>query len=230
MNPELSTLITKRLKALHQGNTHKFKYLRNRVNRERKICRAKYYENSVQHLKQCKSSSWWNEVKKLSVANSAGGNSEEILKALRPSEHHSKTEKIAVANEINDAFLSPMAEFVPLAPEFFQNLVSNSQNEPTITITAGDVFEKLSKLNPRKAHGPDGIPTWVLKENADILELPVKEILNCSYRECRVPKSWRQADIVAIPKKKPITDINNHLRPISLTPCNSIKISRRFCC
>jgi hypothetical protein len=35
------------------------------------------------------------------------------------------------------------------------------------------VFAKLSKLNPRKAHGPDGIPTWVLKENADILELPV---------------------------------------------------------
>jgi hypothetical protein len=64
----------------------------------------------------------------------------------------------------------------------------------------GDVFEKLSKLNPRKAHGPDGIPTWVLKENADILELPVKEILNCSYRECRVPKSWKEADIVAIPR------------------------------
>jgi hypothetical protein len=62
------------------------------------------------------------------------------------------------------------------------------------------VFEKLSKLNPRKAHGPDGIPTWVLKENADILELPVKEILNCSYRECRVPKSWKEADIVAIPR------------------------------
>jgi hypothetical protein len=32
-------------------------------------------------------------VKKLSGANSAGGNSEEILKALRPSEYHSKTEK-----------------------------------------------------------------------------------------------------------------------------------------
>ena len=139
MNPELSTLITERQKAINQGNTHKFKYLRNRVNRERKICRAKYYENSVQHLKQCKSSSWGNDVKKLSGANSAGGNSEEILKALRPCEHHSKTEKIAVANEINDAFLSPMAEFVPLAPEFFQNLVSNTQNEPTITITAGGV-------------------------------------------------------------------------------------------
>jgi hypothetical protein len=133
----------------------------------------KYYENSVQHLKQCKSSSWWNEIKNLSCANSAGGNSEEILKALRPSEHHSKTETIAVANEINDAFLSPMAEFVPLAPEFCQNLVSNSQNEPTITITAEDVFKKLSKLNPRKAHDPNGIPTWVLKENAHILELPV---------------------------------------------------------
>ena len=36
MNPELSTLITKRQKALNQGNTDKLKYLRNRVNRERK--------------------------------------------------------------------------------------------------------------------------------------------------------------------------------------------------
>jgi hypothetical protein len=66
-----------------------------------------------------------------------------------------------------------MAEFVPLAPEVCQNLVSNSQNEPTITITAEDVFKKLSKLNPRKTHHPNGIPTWVLKENAHILELPV---------------------------------------------------------
>jgi hypothetical protein len=66
------------------------------------------------------------------------------------------------------------------------------------------VCEELSKLNQRKAHGPDGISTWVLKENAAILELPVKEILNYSYRECRVPKSWKEADIVAIPKKKPI--------------------------
>ena len=51
-------------------NTLQFKYLRNRVNRKRKSCRAKYYAKSVQHLKQCKPSAWWDEVKKLSGSKS----------------------------------------------------------------------------------------------------------------------------------------------------------------
>ena len=32
----------------------------------------------------------------------------------------------------------------------------------------------------------------------------------------RLPISWEDADIVPIPKQKPITDVNKHLRPISL--------------
>ena len=36
-----------------------------------------------------------------------------------------------------------------------------------------------------------------------------------------------QADVVAIPKQKPVRDINNHLRPISLTPIIS-KLAEDF--
>ena len=120
-----------------------------------------------------------------------------------------------------------MAEFTPLNPEHYQDLLLGASSDSTVTIAAGDIFKKLSTLNPKKAHGPDRIPTWVLKENADLLELPVKEILDCSYRECRVPQSWKEANIIAIPKKKPITDINNHLHPISLTPILS-KLAEEF--
>ena len=57
MTPELSSLIKKRQIALKQGNTLQFKYLRKRVNRKRKSCRAKYdaklkvysISNSVNH-------------------------------------------------------------------------------------------------------------------------------------------------------------------------------------
>ncbi len=31
-------------------------------------------------------------------------------------------------------------------------------------------------------------------------------------------KSWKRANIIPIPKQKPISDVNKHLRPISLTP------------
>ena len=42
---------------------------------------------------------------------------------------------------------------------------------------------KLSALNPSKVHGPDGIPAWLLKENADLLAGPVSAILNSSFHE-----------------------------------------------
>ena len=57
-----------------------------------------------------------------------------------------------------------------------------------------------------------------MKKNADLLDGPITDIINCSYREGCLPTSWKKADVVAIPKQKPVKDINNHLRPISLTP------------
>ena len=72
------------------------------------------------------------------------------------------------------------------------------------------LFKRLSLLNPRKATGPDGIPGWVLKENADILAQPISNILNQSYREARLPQSWKSANITPIPKEKPVHNINKH--------------------
>ena len=61
-------------------------------------------------------------------------------------------------------------------------------------------------------------PRMLLKENADLITRPISDILNCSYREGHLPTSWKEADIVPIPKCKLIQDINKHLRLISLTP------------
>ena len=77
---------------------------------------------------------------------------------------------------------------------------------------------KLLQLNPSRANGPDGIPSWLLKENASLLAYPVKDIVDSSYREDRLPLSWNKADIIPLAKQKPVKDINKHLRPISLTP------------
>ena len=66
--------------------------------------------------------------------------------------------------------------------------------------------------------GPDGIPGWVLKENADILAQPIADIINKSYSETHLPLSWKSADVVPIPKEKPVRDVNRLLRPISQTP------------
>ena len=52
-------------------NAFEFKSLRNRVNRLRKSCRAKYYESKEEHLMNCKPRTWWKEVKTLGGMKSA---------------------------------------------------------------------------------------------------------------------------------------------------------------
>ena len=42
-----------------------------------------------------------------------------------------------------------------------------------------------------------------------------------------MPPSWKYADVIPLPKQKPMTDINKHLRPISLTSCIS-KVGEEF--
>jgi len=82
-------------------------------------------------------------------------------------------------------------------------------------------------LNPSKATGPNGILAWLLKENADLLADPIADIINQSFKEQRLSQSWKKADIVPIPKQKPIKDVNKHLCPISLTPVLS-KIAEEY--
>ena len=86
----------------------------------------------------------------------------------------------------------------------------------------------LSKLNPfLKSCGPDRIPNWLLREYADLIAFPVCRILNASFKEQRLPRSWRLADVTPLPKKKPVQILKKDLRLISLTPCVS-KVVEEF--
>ena len=149
---------------------------------------------------------------------------DDITKSLKHIEDFSNASTQTIANAINTVFLAPMHNLEPLP---YDALSKYELTDSPFSVTSDAVYLKLSSLNPTKAHGPDEIPTWLLKENADLLADPVRDILNCSYREGRLPKQWKKADIIPVPKKKPICDVNKHLRPISLTPILS-KIGEDF--
>ena len=48
----------------------------------------------------------------------------------------------------------------------------------------------------------------ILKDNTDLQAGPVCDITNSSYQEKRLPASLKDADIVPVPKQKPIIDVN----------------------
>ena len=225
INPGLKDLIRWQQRALAENNQPIFRFLRNRVNHERKICRWWYYDSKVSQLKECKPSAWWSGVKKLSGMSSAVRDSEELMRSLQHISEESLS-ALDLANLINDTFLSPMQDFTPLSAESFQLLQHHSTEQPFV-ISTHAVYLQLLSINLRKASGPNGVPAWLLKENADLLSDTISDIINSSFAERRLPPSWKSADTVPIPKQKPIKDVNKHLLPISLTSILS-KVAEEF--
>ena len=219
MTQALRSLIHRRQKALASGDLTMFRSLRNQVNRERKSLRAKFYEKRVKHLKSCAPATWWREVKRLCGMSEQVSDRENTIAMLHNLEDipdSLSSNPGNLANLINRAFLAPMSNFNPLPSTRSQTAMDEELHD--FCITEFSVFKKLAMLNPSKAGGPDCIPGWVLKENADLLAAPISNILNSSFIEARVPQSWKHANIIPIPKEKPVRDVNKHLRPISLTP------------
>ena len=204
--PELKNLIKLLQRAFENDDKELFRLYRNRVNRERKICRARFFSSKVQHLKESKPSQWWNDVKKIAGMTPATG-SDDFCSQL----HLDQIDVLdlqGIANLINNALLEPMQEYQPL-----DSLPPHDEKFVAPVLSQADVYCVLQKRNPRKASGPDGVSNWILKEFAEILAQPVCSILNISFAEQRLPPSWKMADVVPLIKVKPVTDVSKHLSP-----------------
>ena len=117
---------------------------------------------------------WWTAVKKLSGISKASSAKNNITGT-------------SLANCVNEGFLTPMKDFQPLTEQ--PTLEPVPLFESSLVVTSAKVFKALfSAINPTKDQGPDGMPRWLLKENADLLADPIRDILNTSYREGCLPR------------------------------------------
>ena len=115
INKQLKFLIHQRQVAFARGDLVSFRSLRNRVNRLRKSCRAKYYASKVEHFRNCKPRTWWKEVKTLGGMKSATRTEPmSVLRHVGPGHNSGPT---ALANTINEGFLARMRTFTPLAQD-----------------------------------------------------------------------------------------------------------------
>ena len=218
---DFKRVIKHRQRAFSSGNSIAFKFYRNKANRMRKSCRAKYYSSKVEHLKQLKPKEWWREAKRLCGMTPVSNSTVFISQLQLENTDHLDLSPLDLANLINNTFLEPMKNVSALSDTITET-PSQTDHFPTNALTTPEfINHKLNVLNRSKAPGPDGIPNWILKEFAEALSNPISIIINSSYLEQKLPNAWKQANIIPIPKNKPIRDINKNLRPISLTPALS---------
>ena len=122
-----------------------------------------------------------------------------------------------MADLINDFFLS-VSEHLPRIDN--DHAVFNVQGElpDQYTVSVEVTLAALKKVKTCKSTGPDNIPAWVLKEHAGCLAAPLTSIFNSSLREGVLPSEWKSANVIPLPKTKPMNSIETDIRPISLTP------------
>ncbi len=90
-------------------------------------------------------------------------------------------------------------------------------NDQALCLSPADVRKTLSRINPRKAVGPDNIPGHVLKDCAAQLTDVLTDIFNTSLSQAVVPTCLKSTTIIPVPKKSPVSCLNDD-RPIALTP------------
>ena len=132
------------------------------------------------------------------------------------------TDNVAMATEMNNFFSSVFTS-------------ENTLNVPPVTaltekqilsvkVTPAKVKEKIKKLKPGSAPGPDGITVRYLQTFSEELSLPLSTIYNKSLTEGVVPDDWRKANVTPIFKKGSKSQACNY-RPVSLTsiPCKILE-------
>ncbi len=90
-------------------------------------------------------------------------------------------------------------------------------NDQALCLSPADVRKTLSRINPRKAAGPDNIPGRVLKDCAEQLTDVLTDIFNTSLSQAVIPTCLKSTTIIPVPNKSPVSCLNDY-RPIALTP------------
>uniref|UniRef100_A0A803T0D8 Reverse transcriptase domain-containing protein n=1 Tax=Anolis carolinensis TaxID=28377 RepID=A0A803T0D8_ANOCA len=83
-------------------------------------------------------------------------------------------------------------------------------------ITENEIKKAINSLKPNKSLGPDGFSANFYKIMQDILIVHLKRLMNEVLRNKEIPDTWRDADIIAIPKEDQDTSDVRNYRPISL--------------
>lgn len=98
-------------------------------------------------------------------------------------------------------------------PEFERRTQASIESA---TLDVQDISRRLSKLDPHKAPGVDGVHPQVLAKCHKAFAVPLAALFFKSLREGMIPSGWRLANVTPLHKKGSRLDPGNY-RPVSLT-------------
>ena len=194
MSPLVKHLLKQRKRAIQKSDSESHARLQDQIN---KLIRENQLNAVKQENKNQKTGSkqWWSNVNSITGRNNR---SRSVSAAFDPS-------------EINVYFQSINSDPQYAAPEPVE--IPDGTRVPSLSINT--TLHLLQNLK-RTASGPDDLPYWFWKEFAFELAPTITNIFNTSLKLSKVPKMWKHANVLPVPKESILNSLNQ-LRPISLT-------------
>lgn len=183
----------------------------------RREARSKYWENFARRVGNCKNiGEIWKEVNKVRGTRASN--------VAHPDPAH-------LANELMEewadaASSSSLPQDVSEALQGWEGerreLILRALNTGDVTDTeiTRDELLKAIKFGKSTAPGEDGITYDILNCLASVEDGPLLNLFNLSFREGKLPRAWKKAIIIPVPKA------NGGKRPVSLTSCCSKMLER----
>uniref|UniRef100_A0A9J8B5F0 Reverse transcriptase domain-containing protein n=1 Tax=Cyprinus carpio carpio TaxID=630221 RepID=A0A9J8B5F0_CYPCA len=198
MNKEVRLLLKARNTAFRSDDAQA--YSKSRANLKRGIKKAKYcFKLKVEeHFSNSDPRRMWQGI--------------QIISDYKSSNSTPTVTDVFFLNELNDFY----AHFNSDSKEMVTKITHSADHQP-LKLTSTDVHTALSRINARKAAGPDGIPGRVLRACAEQLAGVFTDIFNLSLTQATVPTCFKSTSIVPVTKHSSPMCLNNY-RPVALTP------------
>lgn len=119
-------------------------------------------------------------------------------------------------DDIVDGFVAHFSDvFEKPVETLFIDQVFDSTFLKLVNITDEDVIKASKRLSNKYTAGPDGVPSFLVKDCIGVFAAPSAHIFNICAIEGYYPSMWKKSKITPIFKKGERTNIKNY-RPIAM--------------
>ena len=186
--------------------SQKWKNLKQKMKEKCEKAKNRYYKNMVEELKESNPSQWYTKVKRMGgLPDSRSGNI--MVEELSGLPDQSQADKIA------ENYAKVSNEYKPLSDgDISPDLYRTDQNPPHIE--PFQMYQRIQKMNTRKANIKGDIPMKIIKEYSVELAEPLAHILSYAISSGQYPDMYKFETVTPVPKCYPPEEIS-HLRKIS---------------
>ena len=191
ITPEIKLMIKDRQKAFHCGNVLIWQSMKCKVQKEIIARKKSFYKYLRKYLRKDDSRKWWNVVNKMSGRPTRASNFSFERDGNIMSQHD-------LVKTLNEFFVSVNSDIPALDVNMLPSFLPAKERIPTIQ--PYEVNKKMRAIKPFKAHGPDEVPCYLVREFAYELAEPVTMIFNESLKSGIVPAIWKDSNVTPISK------------------------------